>query len=153
MIPNNITLIKEYSSAPTMISRDMFDLANEISRIPKKEGVLILNSNKDSRDYNPKYIVPIFSGLSSHSVYFEPEIMEFYNTADEISNRGSFINGIEKMIIACDDPSIISKKLNEQMINTGNLYIVDLNNSRCFDKLANIKLVFRNSSYSIYKIL
>lgn len=152
-LPENYMLFKLYSSSPTQIDLKLVEIAKKISEIPNNQGVMVLNTQKTELGYQSDYKIPIISALSSRSVYFEPEIMEFSGVQDIIDVRKKEIGDLNEVLISCSDPDAILVELKKKAIETKSPYILDLKKTQCFDKLKNIELIYKNSNYSLYKIL
>ncbi len=152
-LPENYTLFKIYSRSPVKIDVEALRAASKVSEIPSSQGVIVLNTNKNGSRYESAYTVPIFSALSSRSVYYEPEVMEFSNVGEVAEGRKREIGSLSNVLSICTDPVGISNNLIELSKKAGSSYILDLKKTGCFDKLKNVSLIYSSSSYFLYKIL
>lgn len=152
-LPDNLRLLGLYSNNPYKIDLDLVEISKELSRIPKDQSVLLLNVEKNGDVYQAPYIAPIISGLSEHSVYFEPELMEFGGIDDEIKNRKEYVGDINELLVRCQDGGDLEADLGKRLKQIDTSYILDLKKTPCFDKLENIELIYQKSNYSLYKTL
>ncbi len=152
-LPDNLRLLGLYSNNPYKIDLDLVEISKELSRIPKDQSVLLLNVEKNGDIYQAPYLAPIISGLSEHSVYFEPELMEFGGIDEEIKTRKKNTGDINDLLIRCQDGGDLEIDLDKRLKQIDTSYILDLKKTPCFDKLENIELIYQNSNYSLYKVL
>lgn len=152
-IPDSARLIDLYSNSPYKIDLDFYRITKKISMIPTDKGVLVLNVEKSGDAYSIPYVAPIVSGLSQHSVFFEPELMEFGGIEGEINSRKKIVGDINNSLKNCSDQFRSSSELRDRLRQINSPYILDLKNTPCFDKLENIELIYRKSNYSLYKVL
>ncbi len=152
-LPDNLRLLGLYSNNPYKIDLDLVEVSKELSKIPKDQSVLLLNVEKNGDIYQAPYLAPIISGLSEHSVYFEPELMEFGGIDDEIKTRKKNVGDINDLLVRCQDGGDLEADLNKRLEQINTSYILDLKKTPCFDKLENIELIYQKSNYSLYKTL
>lgn len=152
-LPDDIKLYNLYSQNPYKIDLNLYEVTREISKIPIDKGVIVLNVSKVDKSYSVPYTAPIISGLSSHSVYFEPELTEFGGIEEVISSRKKLVGDLGEALTTCSNPLEMSIELKNKADQVKSPYILDLKNTPCFDKLENVKLIYRKSNYSLYKVL
>jgi len=152
-LPDNLRLLGLYSNNPYKIDLDLVEISKELSRIPKDQSVLLLNVEKNGDFYQAPYLAPIISGLSEHSVYFEPELMEFGGIDEEIKKRKKNVGDINDLLVRCQDGGDLESDLIKRLEQINTYYILDLKKTPCFDKLENIELIYQRSNYSLYKTL
>lgn len=152
-LPDNLRLLNLYSNNPYKIDLNLVEVSKELSKIPKDQSILLLNVEKNGDVYQAPYLAPIISGLSEHSVYFEPELMEFGGIDEEIKARKENTGDINDLLVRCQDGGDLEADISKRLKQIDTSYILDLKKTRCFDKLENIELIYQNSNYSLYKIL
>ncbi len=152
-LPDNLRLLSLYSNNPYKIDLDLVEVSRELSKISKDQSVLLLNVEKNGDVYSAPYFAPIVSGLSEHSVYFEPELMEFGGIDKEIMGRKKVVGDINDLLLRCQDGGDLEADLGNRLREIDTSYILDLKKTPCFDKLENIELIFQKSNYSLYKTL
>lgn len=152
-VPESLKLFNLYSQNPYKVDLNLYEMAQEITKIPDDKGVIVLNVDKSEEKYKPKYPVPIISAVSSHAVFFEPEFMDFGGIQDEIDSRKKLVGDLNESLEKCLDTLQITVELGEKTGEINSPYILDLNNTSCFDKLKNVELIYQKSNYSLYKVL
>ncbi len=152
-LPDNLRLLNLYSNNPYKVDLDLVDVSKELAKIPKDQSILLLNVEKTGDVYQAPYLAPIISGLSEHSVYFEPELMEFGGIDEEIKTRKKNAGDINELLIKCQDGGDLEADLGRRLKEINSSYILDLKKTPCFDKLENIELIYKNSNYALYKAL
>lgn len=144
-LPENLLLLKLYSTDPLRIDQNSWTAMENISsKLPSNESLILLGNNNT---------VPLFSALISRPVYYEPELMEFSDTSGIVNERKENLLTLESGLTSCNDPSGVSAQIKSISQESSSHYMLDLKKSSCFDKLKSVKLIYQNSDFYLYRLL
>ncbi len=151
---NIIISIKTFTQNPTYISMQMVSMGNFIKKeIPQDKNLMMLNRVRRENTNIDMYNVPIVSALSMHSMYYEPEVLDFNGMEQIVNQRKNIIDQIQKITYTCDVPAEVNKKIDTIMKHTNNQYILAFINTSCFDKLQSFIKIHKEGELALYKIL
>jgi len=148
-LPSHLVLFKEYSAHPTIISKDVVTLTKSISaRVPLDQSLLIL-SKKDS------YQVPLFSSLTSRSVYLETEGIDFSSLQNVIYDRQQIIDRISIMAERCNESTKEkdTEVLKKLILSTNSHYVVTPSTFPCLQNNSSFRILSNNSGQQLVQIL
>lgn len=148
-IPDTRTLLQQYSKNPTIISSSTVSIAKDVrTMIPQKSGVIVLNTELTGQRVGSMYSVPIFSALSGHSVYYEPEVLEFSGLESEVKKRTELIAALQTAITQCSDTERITALMKEAKSS----YLVALKKNDCLVTLPTLALLSQKGEAALYKL-
>lgn len=151
-LPDLIKIVKGYSAEPSIFGSELVKQSKIMSQVPQNEGIIVLNRTKSIDKYVDLYNIPLFSALSSHSIYFENEVAEFKGTGDIINQRKNNIDKIVENVINCKDSSTAQNVIVNVMKNTKNKYLLILNKNNCTQKFNKLKIINEGDKTILYRI-
>ncbi len=151
-LPDTVRIIKAYSYNPEIISTDIIKQAYVISKIPKDDGVIVVDRIKVKGNYQDMFGAPIISALSGHSIYYENELTEFAGIGKIVEARRNNIDRIEENITSCSNSISVEKNIVNIMRKSNNKYLLVLQKNNCMEKFNKLKVVNEENTSVLYKI-
>jgi len=138
-LPSHLVLFKEYSAHPTIISKDVVTLTKSISVLSKKDS----------------YQVPLFSSLTSRSVYLETEGIDFSSLQNVIYDRQQIIDRISIMAERCNESTKEkdTEVLKKLILSTNSHYVVTPSTFPCLQNNSSFRILSNNSGQQLVQIL
>lgn len=153
--PDTFNTIKIYTRDPYIVNTKMVKIAKYIeNNVSLTSGLLVLNRQESSTGFKDMYTMPLFSGLTNHPVYYEPEVLEFKGVEEIVRNRRETIDTIQEITYTTCETSVVGKQqVRDIMAKTKNQYIVSLQKNECLDKLQIFKKIAEEGEIALYKLL
>lgn len=144
-LPATISELYHHSVRPYEVPSGVFYVSRSLSEyVGEEEAVFVINRVNT----NPQYVVPLVSALSGRSVYSEPEVLEFANTADEIQKRTTTVDTVSRNYYNCD--SVFDGTDVPDLTEITHMMV--LSERSCQDEPENLEKVKTHEGVVLYKI-
>jgi hypothetical protein len=152
-MPGTVSLLKIYSAEPMIISRDLVSTLTFIrSNIPQDKSIFVLNEAWKKKYNSGINAVPIVSALSAHSVYYEPEVLEFLHLDEEVSDRKQEVEKLAAILTTCTDKSEASRKIRAAMLKANTDYLLILKPDSCLNTISGVRKIRTSGVISLYEV-
>lgn len=151
-LPDLIKIVRTYSVEPSIFESELVKQSKIISQVPQNEGIIVVNRSKVKGKYVDLSNTPLFSALSGHSIYFEPELAEFKGTADIIGQRKSNVDKIIENMVNCSNSIAAEQNIINIMRESNNKYLLILKKNECTQKFNKLRIVNEEEMSVLYKI-
>ena len=150
-IPETVRLLYHYSVEPLVVENDFVTIAHAVDTlVPKQDGLVVVNPVRLESDSGETLLLPITSALSSHSVYYEPEVLEFMHLDSIVNSRRARIETMHNLLKTCDDD--VEYHLGEFLREIENSYILTAVEYPCLNTATNIRKISASGPYALYKL-
>lgn len=154
-IPDTFNIIKIYTKNPYVVNADMVKITKHIeNNVPLNSGLIVLNRQQNPTGFSDMYTIPLFSGLTNHPIYYEPEVLEFRGLEAIIQKRRETIDTVQEITYTtCDTSSMGKQQVIDILKETKNQYILTLQKNDCLDRMQIFKKISEEGQVTLYKLL
>lgn len=143
IIPDDLTLVKAYSTNPTIVSAELVQASNIVREsTPALSNLLSLIPSSGG--------APLISALTSRSVYYESPGLEFNSLERVVDIRSAELKNINNEIAECKSSEQVNKMLSSFMVQNNLSYVFSLED-KCLDQSKSFRKVKLTSNYFLYE--